>query len=354
VPSSPTVTIVIPTHDRVDLLRHAIDSVLAQEYEALTLLVIDDGSTDATPELLDRYAREHPRRVRTARHDNVGQARSLNRGFEMVETELVGYLSSDDTLRPGAVGELAQVLAADPGAVLAYPGYHVIDEQGEVVDTIEPPQWSRAEAVRLQDTIVGPGALMRRAALVEAGPWRPDLRYLGDFELWLRLSERGRFRRVERPLACWRRHPGALTISDRGLEMARERVRLVEELYARDPSPELEAVRAQAHRNAYVLAAIVVAPGVNAAGERYYISDSHARAISSSAGSADAEAKLAEMRERVAGQREQIDELRTAVGDLQAKLAQYERFERLAGRITPSAVRPMARRLLRRGHGKPA
>lgn len=349
---SGSVTLVIPTHDRAALVQRAIDSVLDQDHEPLDLIVIDDGSTDETPEVLERYAAAHPERFRWSRHANIGQAQTLNRGFEMADGELVGYLSSDDTLLPGAVRALAGTLAEDSEAVLAHPAYLVVDEAGAILDTITPPEYSRVESVRLQDTIVGPGALFRRSALRRAGGWSADYRYLADFEFWLRLSTVGAFKRVERPLACWRRHAGAITVSDRGLEMARERIRLLDDVYSGEVPPELAAVRGQAYRNAFILAAIVAAPGVNAAGERYYIADSHARAVSSESGPASAEAKVAEMRRRLADQQRIIEELTETAQTLRAAMLGRHPLLGAMARFAPARVRRAARRLSPRDSGR--
>ena len=82
----------------------AMDSVLGQSYPNLELLVMDDGWTDGTPELLEEYSRNHPlERFRFSRHENMGQARTLNRGYEMARGEILGYLSDDDLLARGAV-----------------------------------------------------------------------------------------------------------------------------------------------------------------------------------------------------------------------------------------------------------
>ena len=136
------VSILIPTHNREEFLAEAIESVLAQDYPALELLVLDDGSTDGTPEIAERYARSHPSAFRWTRHENMGQARTLNRGFELARGELLGYLSDDDALVPGAVTAVAGALIEDPEAVVAYPAWHYVDEQGEIVDTYTPIEYS--------------------------------------------------------------------------------------------------------------------------------------------------------------------------------------------------------------------
>src|SRR5581483_12008223 len=127
----PAVSIVVATHNRSAWLRAAIDSVLAQDYPELEFLVVDDGSTDETPSVLEEYARRNPpRRFRFMRQENQGQARSLNRGY---------------LLARGAISRLAGELIADPDAAAAYPGYRVIDGEGRLVDTVRPIEYSSVE-----------------------------------------------------------------------------------------------------------------------------------------------------------------------------------------------------------------
>jgi len=304
------VTVVVPVYNRGGtLLTEALDSVLSQDYPNLEVLAIDDGSTDATPDALAGYASRHPERFRWHRQENQGQPATLNRGFEMAEGSLLAYLSSDDVLLDGAISRLAAELERNPGAVLAYPAYQVIDEAGEVVDTMTPPEYSRVDSVRLQDTIVGPGALFRADALRRAGGLRTDLRYLADKELWLRLSRVGPFVRIPEPLACWRRHGGALTVAEQGREMAEERLRILDSVFAEEPEPDLVAIRDEAYRNALVLSATVIAPGFNDPGERYFVVDRHAREVSASAGAQSTEERLATARAQLAAQRQRIAEL---------------------------------------------
>jgi Glycosyl transferase family 2 len=313
--SSPTeqperVTVVVPVYNRAGtLLSNALDSVLSQDYPNLDVLAIDDGSTDKTPDALADYASRHPDRFRWHRQENQGQAATLNRGYEMAEGNLLAYLSSDDVLLDGAISRLAAELERNPHAVLAYPAYQVIDKAGEVVDTITPPEYSRVESVRLQDTIIGPGALFRADALRRAGGLRTDLRYLADKELWLRLNRVGPFVRVPEPLACWRRHGGALTVAEQGREMAEERLSILDSVFANEPEPELVAIRDQAYRNALVLSATVIAPGFNDPGERYFVVDRHGREVSASAGAETTEERLASARDQLAAQRQRIAEL---------------------------------------------
>jgi hypothetical protein len=254
---SPSVSIVLATYNRRDWLQLAMDSVLEQDYDDLELLVMDDGSTDGTPELLRNYQQRHPpERFRFSRHENMGQGRTLNRGYELARGEVLGYLSDDDLLTPDAVTRLVRELA-DPDVVAAYPGYHVIDDEGRVRDTIRPIEYSPLEAFRLIETVIGPGCLVRRPVLESTGGWDPRLHFMADFILWMRVGLAGRVVRVPEPLASWRRHTASITLQS-GAEHGSELLRLVDlGAGVLGLSPEETAIRAEALRNACLQAAFL-------------------------------------------------------------------------------------------------
>lgn len=251
--SQPSVSIVVATYNRRDWLRLAMDSVLAQDYADLELLVMDDGSTDDTPQLLEAYAERYPReRFRFSRQENMGQAHALNRGYELARGDVLGYLSDDDLLAPGAVSRLVSELA-DPEVVAAFPGYRIIDEAGDLVDTIRPPEYSSVEAFRLLDTVIGPGCLARREPLLSTGGWDPELRFMGDFILWIKLGLSGPITRVPEPLASWRRHGASLSLQI-AAEHGRELMSLVWNAAELLDLRDARAIRAEALRNACVQA----------------------------------------------------------------------------------------------------
>lgn len=245
----PSVSIVIATYNRPEWLRLSMDSVLEQDYADLELLVMDDGSTSETGELLAEYGRRHPpERFRYARHENMGQARTTNRGYELARGDLLGYLPDDDLLAPGAVTRLVEALG-DPEVVCAYGGYRIIDPEGEVIDTVRPMEYSPIEAYRQMDTVIAPGGLVRRDVMLANG-WDPSLHYMPDFILWLKVGLAGPVVRVSEPIASWRRHEGGLS-EQTGLGRLREFMQLVdmgEELLGLPA--DAHAIRAEAFRNA--------------------------------------------------------------------------------------------------------
>jgi glycosyltransferase involved in cell wall biosynthesis len=346
----PQATIVVPTFNRERLVGETIESVLAQDYPNVELLVLDDGSTDGTPDLLRDYAREHPGRFRFERHENMGQARTLNRGFEIARGDIVGYLNSDDLLLPGAISKLVDALESDPDAVGVYPAFQVIDEDGEVRQTMAPPEYSAALSLRVHHCIVFVGALFRRHVYDEIGGWDPSFTYLADFDWCLRASKLGAFRLVPEPLACWRQHGESYNAAP-GLDAAREQLRLLDKVYGSDEVPaELDAVRDDAYRNAFYVAAFTMG-GVNMPGERFYAVDTLVQDMAPDVPDQNLQL-VADLQEHVEGleARARVHAETLAASQLEIRRLRRElgpqppRWWRALRGLTPSRLRPWGRR----------
>ena len=133
--------------------------------------------------------------------------------------------------------------------------------------------------------------------------------------------------------------------------MAEERLGILDALFAANSDPELLAVRDQAYRNAFVLAAAVVSPGFNGVGERYFVLDRHARSVSSRAGDNSSEARLASAQQQLLVQERRIDELEREVQGLRKGLLEGRPLSRLAYEGASQILRPLARRIRRSESG---
>ena len=248
----PCVSIVIPAYNAAAYLAAAVDSVLAQDYRPVELIVLDDGSTDATPQVLGRYQG----RLRWASHPNMGQARTLNEGWRLAGGTLLGYLSADDVLHPGAVGALVDALRAHPDASLAYGDYQLVDAAGRVVQRVAAPAYSYRDLVVRAICQPGPGVLFRRGALEAAGGWDGAYRLVPDYEFYLRLSLQGRFVRVPAMLASLRVHAASQSFARADRQASDEQVRALRAYFRDQPvPPPIAAARAEALANAHVVAA---------------------------------------------------------------------------------------------------
>ena len=189
--SWPEVSVVVPTRNRAALLAGVLDVVLGQEEVDLELIVVDDGSTDATPEIL--AARRDPR-VRVLRNEvNRGVARARNRGIAEARAPWVAFLDDDDLWAPR---KLRAQLDAVPegGAALVYCGALAVDEQRRVDRALPaPPDADLARDLLGGNRIGSPSCVLAGApALRRTGGFDPRLSILADWDLWIRLVATGR------------------------------------------------------------------------------------------------------------------------------------------------------------------
>lgn len=248
----PIVSIVTPAYNQGRFLAETIESVLSQTYPRIEYLVLDDGSTDDTPQVAARFGEN----IRYERHQNMGQALTLNRGWEMATGEYLGYLSSDDLLCKGAVDELAAVLREDANCVCVFPDCDLIDEQSRVVKQSVSRPFDLAQLVVEQECYIGPGALFRRSAFERVGGWRSDLRLAPDREFWMRLAAQGTIRMLPRSLARYRIHAGAISYKDTAPEVSREYLRVLDSYFAlADVPPSIRARKDEAYGRAHLVVA---------------------------------------------------------------------------------------------------
>lgn len=155
----PLVSIIINNYNYGAYVAQAIESALAQTHRPLEVIVVDDGSTDASRAVIQRYAS----RVRIVFKDNGGQASAFNHGFARSQGEAVIFLDADDTLRPGLAAEVAAALQANPQAAKVVYRLEVVDAAGVPTGQATPP-WSqrlpagdlRAQLCRFPDDLPWP------------------------------------------------------------------------------------------------------------------------------------------------------------------------------------------------------
>ena len=201
---SESVSVVIPTYNLAALLPGAVESVRAQGWPELEIIVVDDGSTDGTPEVLEGLAREHAN-LRWFRQENAGAAAARNRGIEEARGRWVAFLDADDLWMPGKLAAQFEALAARPSASFSYTDVRVRREDGEegdlVYGTERQPLIVQLLAANLFAT---PTVLARRDCFREVGLFDASLRTGEDWDMWLRLAAHFENVRVGRSLTLCR------------------------------------------------------------------------------------------------------------------------------------------------------
>ncbi len=192
---SPVATIITATYNRAELLGGAIRSVLNQDLPAFEYLIVDDGSTDQTPEVVHPYLVDP--RVRYLRASNQGQPRALNLGLRHASAELVGFLDSDDELKSDHLSRLRRELKAG--------GYDFLLGRFELIVPAGGPEprvtdfYNRERTIPVRDIECITGALFGRREVFQAVGGFRDVPF-SDTDLFQRLREAGyRWTRVDSP-----------------------------------------------------------------------------------------------------------------------------------------------------------
>ena len=239
------VTVGVPTRNRAQMLRQAIDSVLVQSHRSFRLIVSDNASEDDTAEVVRSY--RDPRVVYSPVKTNVGRAANFNRLVELADTEFVLLLGDDDKLRPDHLARTLEALERHPRVGVVHTGFSLIDASGNVLDPHVPAADARdgivveAGAQFLERSMSSfpkvcfSSVVFRKAAFVGAGMLQPEDGLIDDFPLFMRIATRWDFAYVDSALAEMRAHSGAQSSSlgsftPRGYRAARS---VPDELYAR-------------------------------------------------------------------------------------------------------------------------
>ena len=176
-------------------------SVISQGYENLEYIIVDDGSTDGTSQVVSRYAEK----CTVIHTENRGQSSALNLGWSVSDGDILGYLSGDDVLRENAISELVSTLL-NSEAIAVYCNYDIFDSEGRVVQLIEAPDWNFFDLNEKMICQPGPGALFKKDAFLQVGGWDESLKQVVDLEFWMRLSKLGDFVKTPKSLAKYRVH----------------------------------------------------------------------------------------------------------------------------------------------------
>jgi glycosyltransferase involved in cell wall biosynthesis len=248
----PLVSVVIPAYNHAAYLDESIHSVLAQDYSPVELIVLDDGSTDETRDVLQKYGQQFT----WESHANLGQAATLNKGFRMAKGDILSYLAADDRLEPHAVRRSVDMLEEHPEVVMTYCDFTLLDPESRVVRRVMAPEFNYRQMVLELVCAPGPGVFWRRTASDAVGGWNPAFRMGPDYDFWLRLGLVGPLRRIPESLAFLRVHPGSQSFQVFDIDRSEEPVRIIEGYFRtqRVPGP-LQAKRNQAVSFAHLLAA---------------------------------------------------------------------------------------------------
>jgi glycosyltransferase involved in cell wall biosynthesis len=211
----PLCSVIIPAYNVADYLCEAVDSALAQTYRPCEVVVVDDGSTDATSELLARYGEA----IVTVRQENRGLAGARNTGVRIARGEMIGLLDADDVWEPQRLARCMEILTARPEVGIVTTDAYLLRERERtsarfygdynLPDFPEPGEQLDEIARR---NFLWVSAVFRRSLLDDAGMFDERLRRSEDYDFWIRCLLHGaRAALVREPLGWYRRRGDSLS-----------------------------------------------------------------------------------------------------------------------------------------------
>jgi glycosyltransferase involved in cell wall biosynthesis len=211
--SRPLVSVLLPVFNGETHLAAAIDSVLAQTYENLELVVIDDGSTDGTAAIIAGY--DDPRLIATRNRTNQGIVAALNQGLRLARGALVARLDADDVADRRRLQRQVDRFDRDPDIVALGTAIAYIDPQGRVVAV--PRRQARRPAFLRWRLLRGtclyhPTLMLHRGRAADDAYYSQEFVHAEDYELLLRLSERHTLDNLPEPLVSLRLHAGSVSM----------------------------------------------------------------------------------------------------------------------------------------------
>lgn len=224
--TAPRVSVVIPAYNHAAVLPQTLKSVFGQSFTDWEVIVVNDGSPDDTAGLLRPLAESG--RIRYVEQENAGQGAARNRGIELARGKYVALLDDDDLWPPNKLAWQVEALDSNPGAVLVYGTHDWLEPDGSVRAAGHPPRpsgWVHRDFLK-GCWLLSPGqSLIRRSALRAVGGFDPAIWGSDDWDLYIRLAERGTFIFSDRVALHYREHSGSA--SRRALQHVRNHFKVV-------------------------------------------------------------------------------------------------------------------------------
>jgi glycosyltransferase involved in cell wall biosynthesis len=218
----PKVTVYIPAHNYGQYIEKAIQSVIAQSMEDWELILIDDGSTDNTGEILSKYS-DHAK-IRSIQQENKGLNVTSNIAIRLSNGKYIIRLDADDYFDENILLILSSTLDKKPDVGLVYPDYYHVDENGEIIEVVRRKKIG--EEVELLDLPAhGACTMFRKSLLQEIGGYTEDFTCQDGYDIWIRIIQKHKPYNVNVPLFYYRQHPGSLTNNKKHILETRRQIK---------------------------------------------------------------------------------------------------------------------------------
>lgn len=207
------VSVVLPVFNGGKYLDEAITSIRNQKFNNFELIILNDGSTDQSIEVIKKHASVDPRIVVVDR-ENKGLVETLNEGVRLAKADFIARMDADDIAMPDRLRTQIAYLHAHPECVCVGSDIEIMDDKGRklvVWSQLQTDAAIQSGALKGHGTICHPSAMFRKDAFVRCGGYRAEMYPAEDLDLWLRLGEVGSLANVDQVLLRYRMQPASIS-----------------------------------------------------------------------------------------------------------------------------------------------
>jgi glycosyltransferase involved in cell wall biosynthesis len=221
------ISVITPVYNGEKYIEETVLSVLNAIGDSnIEYLVVDDGSTDQTLEILSNFSN----RLKIISKPNGGESSAVNQGIENASGEFLLVVSADDPLFTSEIFDgVCEYFDQHKELQVWYPDWQMIDASGHILKRVTVPEYSEERLIGRFLCLPGPGAFFRKSGALCVGGRQEKWKYVGDYDFWLRISRLGTMERRPEVLAQWRYHDESTSVGQRGLRMFEERINVIEE-----------------------------------------------------------------------------------------------------------------------------
>lgn len=210
------ISVVMPVYNGQRFLAEAIESILKQTYRDFEFIIVNDGSTDDTASILEKYAQQDER-IRILNTEHVGLVGALNQGIEAAQYNWIARMDADDVSLPKRFEKQMAAAAARPDVIVWGAYIHHISSSGSVlsISTFGPATPQAFEERRKSNEpvqVIHPTAVMRKDMILKAGGYKKEFEAAEDVELFDRMGDFGLIQAVPEPLLLYRVHPHSISM----------------------------------------------------------------------------------------------------------------------------------------------
>lgn len=215
---TPAASVILCVYNGERYLRLAIDSILNQTFSDFELIIINDGSTDASGEIISKYT-ETDQRCTSVTTTNRGVVASRNLALDMAKSDIVFIMDADDYCSPDRLSKQMEYLTSHTDCVGLGSAAMLIDPDGRELIRMDVPLTheaiDQAHMSGLGGAIMNPSAVVRKSAALKVGGYREECQHAEDIDLWLRLAEVGKLANLSEILLSYRQHLGSIGYAKR-------------------------------------------------------------------------------------------------------------------------------------------